>query len=592
MNKKLFTSLIFLSVAVGFCCSEPVSAFAFKEKLNNFINNTNIAPDIAIPSENGDINLIQLNEPDFDTAEETETEKIADNKFLNFFKPKSKEQKKQKEENNVEVNAGSDIDVVQVEDETKDIENLKPAEENPKVSEEKEKKKFRLFGRKDKKNKEEVNKTVEETPAIQPRDAFEGEQVVEGAVTANKVVTVDDCVKIALENNPRIMSQMMSKDIYQNKIAQAWANYFPTLNLGVSYSRNDMMVTNFRFPMQQYNLYNTPNVGFDWLLFDFGKTSAQAGVARKTYEAAGDTLQENINDIICQVKTAYYNLLFAMQQVNVYEDTVMNYEVHLKQAQAYYDIGTKAKIDVSTAKYNLDNAQLSLIQAKNTVKTAYANLNNAMGVPEFSDYNISERLDSKKYEVEFDEVLNKSFEQRPELLAAKKKMEGSKILIKASKYAFLPDLRGVGNFTQGGKTPDTDYGYQIGAQLSYTGTNLYLLKKQLDEAKLTYKKDQADYETARQNVYLQVKQAYIDLMNAQESVPVARSSMMVAKEQYELASGRYKVGMGDAIELKDAETTYRNSQLSYYNTLMQYNIAAANLEKVVGAPIDYVEGEL
>ena len=590
MNKKLLTSLIFLSVAVGF--SNPVLAgTSLKQRFNDFINNTNIAPDIAIPSENGDIQLIQLSEQDFDTAaEEEESTKVASNKFLNFFKPKSKEQQ---DENNVEVKAGSDIDVVQVDDESKDIEKLKPAEENPKVSEEKEKKKFRLFGRKDKNNnKEEVKKTTEETPVIQPRDAFEGEQVVEGAVTANKVVTVDDCVKIALENNPRIMSQMMSKDIYQNKIAQAWANYFPTLNLGVSYSRNDMMVTNFRFPMQQYNLYNTPNVGFDWLLFDFGKTSAQAGVARKTYEAAGDTLQENINDIICQVKTAYYNLLFAMQQVNVYEDTVMNYEVHLKQAQAYYDIGTKAKIDVSTAKYNLDNAQLSLIQAKNTVKTAFANLNNAMGVPEFSDYNISERLDSKKYEVQFEDVLNKSYEQRPELLAAKKKMEGSKILIKASKYAFLPDLRGVGNFTQGGKTPDTDYGYQIGAQLSYTGTNLYLLKKQLDEAKLTYKKDQADYETARQNVYLQVKQAYIDLMNAQESVPVARSSMMVAKEQYELASGRYKVGMGDAIELKDAETTYRNSQLSYYNTLMQYNIAAANLEKVVGAPIDYVEGEL
>ena len=589
MNKKLLTSLIFLSVAVGF--SNPVLAgTSLKQRFNDFINNTNIAPDIAIPSENGDIKLIQLSEQDFDTAaEEEESTKVASNKFLNFFKPKSKEQQ---EENNVEVKAGSDIDVVQVDDESKDIEKLKPAEENPKVSEEKEKKKFRLFGRKDKNNKEEVKKTTEETPVIQPRDAFEGEQVVEGAVTANKVVTVDDCVKIALENNPRIMSQMMSKDIYQNKIAQAWANYFPTLNLGVSYSRNDMMVTNFRFPMQQYNLYNTPNVGFDWLLFDFGKTSAQAGVARKTYEAAGDTLQENINDIICQVKTAYYNLLFAMQQVNVYEDTVMNYEVHLKQAQAYYDIGTKAKIDVSTAKYNLDNAQLSLIQAKNTVKTAIANLNNAMGVPEFSDYNISERLDSKKYEVQFEDVLNKSYEQRPELLAAKKKMEGSKILIKASKYAFLPDLRGVGNFSQGGKTPDTDYGYQIGAQLSYTGTNLYLLKKQLDEAKLTYKKDQADYETARQNVYLQVKQAYIDLMNAQESVPVARSSMMVAKEQYELASGRYKVGMGDAIELKDAETTYRNSQLSYYNTLMQYNIAAANLEKVVGAPIDYVEGEL
>ena len=418
MNKRFLTSLIFLSVAAGLL-QQADAKVTFKERVAGFMSNTRVVPDIGVQSEDGSVKLIQLDEA-ADIDEESETAQDSDNKFLNFFKHKSKE--KEPEKTNI-VQSGSDIDVVQVEDSTDDLEKLKPAQEDSKASQEKEKKKFRLFGRKDKKQKEENNKTVEEAPAIQPRDAFEGEQVVEGAVTANKVVTVDDCVKIALENNPRIMSQMMSKDIYQNKIAQAWANYFPTLNLGVSYSRNDMMVTNFRFPMQQYNLYNTPNVGFDWLLFDFGKTSAQAGVARKTYEAAGDTLQENINDIICQVKTAYYNLLFAMQQVNVYEDTVMNYEVHLKQAQAYYDIGTKAKIDVSTAKYNLDNAQLSLIQAKNTVKTAYANLNNAMGVPEFSDYNISERLDSKKYEVEFEAVLNKSFEQRPELLAAKKKME-------------------------------------------------------------------------------------------------------------------------------------------------------------------------
>ena len=43
--------------------------------------------------------------------------------------------------------------------------------------------------------------------------------------------------------------------------------------------------------------------------------------------------------------------------------------------------------------------------------------------------------------------------------------------------------------------------------------------------------------------------------------------------------------MGDVIELKDAETTYRNAQLSYYKALLDYNISAANLERVVGVPI-------
>ena len=71
MNKKLLTSLIFLSVAVGF--SNPVLAgTSLKQRFNDFINNTNIAPDIAVPSENGDIQLIQLSEQDFDTAAEEE----------------------------------------------------------------------------------------------------------------------------------------------------------------------------------------------------------------------------------------------------------------------------------------------------------------------------------------------------------------------------------------------------------------------------------------------------------------------------------------------------------------------------------------
>ena len=467
-----------------------------------------------------------------------------------------------------------------------------PKTEEKNIKPVKDKKTFLNKFKKTKKQDESASSKEEVKPATQSNSAFEPEKLVQGSVATDKVISVDDCVKIALENNPSIMSQLMNKEIYKNKIAQAWANYFPTINLGVSYSKNDMLMTNFKFPMQKYDLWNTPSVGVNMLLYDFGKTSTTAKISKKTFEAAENTMQENINDVIYQVKSAYYNLLYALQQVNVYEDTVMNYEIHLKQAQAYYEIGSKAKIDVTTAAYNLDNAKLSLITAKNAVDSAYASLNNAMGVPEFSNYNIQERLDSKKYGVDFDELIKTANDVRPELIAAKKKMEGSQLLIRASKTAFLPDIKGFGNYTKGGKNPDTDYGYQIGAQIAYSNTNLFLLKKQVDEAKLTYKKDLADYEIAKQNLYLQVKQAYIQLKNAQESVPVAHSSMMVAKEQYELASGRYKVGLGDAIELKDAENTYRTSQLSYYNTLMQYHISAANLEKVVGTPIKPTESDL
>lgn len=423
-------------------------------------------------------------------------------------------------------------------------------------------------------------------------DKVQNVAIVQGAVASDKIISIDDCVKLALENHPALRSAMGNAEVYKTKIGQAWSNYFPKLSLDANYSRNDMLIANFAFPMQKYGLYNTPRIGADWMLFDFGKTKAQADVARKAYEAAESNVQMNVNDIIYNVKNAYYNLLFALQQEEVYSETVNDFELHLKQAKAYYDIGTKAKIDVMTAEYNLGKAKLDHIKSKNNIALAYAQVNNAMGLPEYSNYSISDKLDTWSYSVNFDEIIQKAYESRPELVAAKKKAEGSELLIRASKRAFAPNINAFGNYTLGGKTPGHDYGYQLGAGLNYTSTNLMLLKKQVDEAKATYKKDLADYETQKQSVYLDVKQAYIQLYNAQDSIPVAKLSMEQAKEQYDLASGRYKVGLGDAIELKDAENTYRNAQLDYYRTLLDYNVAAANIERVIGSPINHTDKSL
>lgn len=414
----------------------------------------------------------------------------------------------------------------------------------------------------------------------------------EGSIQTTRIMEVDECVKIALEKHPLIHVAMSNSEIYKSKIAQAWANYFPTFSAGLSYSRNNMQVSNFAPPIQKYDMFYVPTLSANMLLFDFGKTKAQADLAKRTYESTQFALQNSINSVIYTVKQAYYNLLFAQQQVKVYEDTVADYTLHLEQAKAYYDIGTKAKIDVLTAEYNLGKAKLGLIQANNTLKIAYVQLSNAMGTPEVSDYDVIDNLTTKAYDIEVEEAVNTAFETSPELLAAKKKADASGLLVKASRRAFTPDVSGFGSYSRGGKRIDTDYGYQFGAQLTYSNVNLLLLKKQVDEAKATYKKDLADYENTKQTIYFEVKQAYINLTNAQESIVVAKLSMDQAKEQYDQASGRYKVGLGDAIELKDAETTYRNSQLDYYNTLLNYHVSAANLEKLMGVPLESSDTDL
>ena len=445
----------------------------------------------------------------------------------------------------------------------------------------------------EKEAKKKAKTVVPEEVTVVENNEEQLSDVQQTSVEINKIIQVDDCVKLALEHHPLIKSAMSNTEIYKSRIAQAWANYFPTVSAGVSYTKTDLQMTyQAAGAMQRYDMYYVPNISGNMLLFDFGKTKAQADLAKRTYESSTFYLQNSINNVIFAVKQAYYNLLFAQQQVDVYTNTVADYKLHLEQATAYYNIGTKPKIDVLTAEHNLGRAELNLIKAKNTLNIAYVQLSNAMGLPDYTDYDVIDNLTTKAYSITAEEAINTAYETSPELLAMKKKADASGLLVRASRRAFTPNISGFAGYTRGGKKIDMDMGYQIGAQLTYSNVNLLLLKKQVDEAKATHKKDVADYENSKQNLHFSVKEAYLNLITAQESIVVAKLAMDQAKEQYDQASGRYKVGLGNAIELKDAETTYRNAQLDYYNNLLNYHVSAANLERLMGSPLNSSDADL
>jgi outer membrane protein TolC len=322
----------------------------------------------------------------------------------------------------------------------------------------------------------------------------------------NGEVTLSDCIKLAILHNPAIMSSLSNAEIYKSRVGQAWSNYFPTLTAGVSYSRNDMLMTmggNFSSMMvQKYNMYYVPTLSANMLLFDFGKTKAYADSAKKTYEASRYDAETNIENVIYNVKVAYYNMIFAKIQKSVYEETVKDYELQLKQARAYYNIGKKAKIDVTYAEYNLGKANLNLIKAKNTMELASVELANAVGIPEMTEVVLKDGLNTKVYDVDFENLIKTAEDSRPSLLATKKLMDSAELNVRSSKRAFTPDIGAFGQYQYGGRQIDADYGYQFGVQLAYSNLNLMLLKKQVDEATATYKKYVADYEKARQDVYL------------------------------------------------------------------------------------------
>ena len=406
----------------------------------------------------------------------------------------------------------------------------------------------------------------------------------------HSVFTLNDCVQIAIENNPAIRAYIYNEDIYKSKIGQAWANYFPSISAGIDISRSGQKYSHTnQLPMGFRRMYNTmgyvPNLSADMLLFDFGKTKAVADSAKRMYEASKQDTKENINAIIYEIKATYYNILFAQSQVKVYEDTVRDYELQLNQAMGFYKYGTKPKIDVVTAEYNLGKAKLNLVKAKNILEVAQVQLSKIMGIPEYTNYGLSDKLTLNKYNSTFEEAINTAFEVRPELLSAEKTSEAAKMNLRATRREFMPNLAAFGSYGNGLGNDYNLTSAQVGVGLSYSNLNLLKVKKQVNQAKAEYKKTQAEYQAVKDDVYLNVKKNFLDLETAKEAIVIAKLALEQAKEQYRQVTGRYKAGVGDAIELKDGENTYLNARLDFYNAMLNYNVTAAGLEREIGVPL-------
>lgn len=428
-------------------------------------------------------------------------------------------------------------------------------------------------------NEKEYPSADKVLPANPPKADF----VIEGSVEKNIDITLDKCIELALGNNPQINAAFHDILASDARIKQVWANYFPQLSWQTGYTKikqlqlSDALGRNLTF-----NYYILGQVTLQQMLYDFGVTQNQATIKRLDYEAYKTTLSATINDVIYQTKDAYFNLLFAFENRRVAEDTVKKFEMFYNQAKAFYEIGMNPKVDVTIAEVNLSNAKLQLIQADNAVNLAVAKLNNVMGVPFIDKYNVQERLKYQPVDVTFNKSVEIARDARPELKLAELKVESANQTMKLVKKSYFPTLSVEGQYQRGGKSWNSNYGYNIGGYLNFPTINGMLIKNEIKEARYLYDKEIANAKNTQNSIYLEIQNAYLTLEEKKNQMPVAILGVKQAKENYELSYGRYRVGEASPTELKDAQINYQQAQLTYYNALYQYNSSKAALEKAIG----------
>ncbi len=410
--------------------------------------------------------------------------------------------------------------------------------------------------------------------------------VIEGSVAKYIDVDLEDCLKFALGNNPKIQAAIQDVFASDYRIKQAWSNWFPSISWQTGYTRIKQLQLSDVFNRNLvFNYYVLGTISLSEMLYDFGVTQNTVTIRKLENEQYKIVLTETVNTVLRDVKNAYYNVLLAYEQQKVAEDTVEQYEKFYEQAKAFYEAGTNPKVDVTIAEVNLSNAKLTLIQAENAVDIAMAKLNNAMGLPYMNKYNIMDTLKYNPCELSLTQAVEIAKKSRPDYHLAEVKVQTANQNVKLSKKAWYPQLQFDANYSIGGKSWVSNYGYNIGAYLNFPTVNGMLIRNQIKEAQTMHNKEIATSHQTQNDIYLEIQNAFYNLVEKKNKIPVSTLQVKQAKENYDLSSGRYSVGVGNPVELKEAQVQYANARMQYNNTLYEYNTARADLEKAIGKNI-------
>ena len=398
-----------------------------------------------------------------------------------------------------------------------------------------------------------------------------------------QLLTISDAVRIGLENHPRIKSANERIGSQEAVLGQQTAAYFPRIDFNNSYR------TSKGSDVDAHAIDTFSSIAnLNMTLYNFGKREANVQAARETLGAVQQDYATTSQDIALAIKTAYYLYLGTQAIVKVRKETVRSRELLVRQARGFFEVGTRAKIDVARAEANLFSAQADLIVAENLVKITWVTLRNAMGSPRLPEQPVAEDSPEVEFSMNLAGARNAAYEARTELKSFEAQRRATDQLIANARRSHLPDIIFDASYGRRHDSDDTRFTFPLqptwSVQLSFNIPIFdgFRTTNRVEETLHNYYRVRADEEDRRQSIALEVEQSYLRVVEIQERIKANESAAKAAKENQDLAQGRYQVGVGSIIEVTDAETLYTDAQTTYIRSVYDYKIADAQLARAMG----------
>jgi outer membrane protein TolC len=334
--------------------------------------------------------------------------------------------------------------------------------------------------------------------------------------------------------------------------------------------------------------------------FWIDQTRLNVRVAKNRLEYSQQGVRNQLITSITAVENAYYELIYAQENVKVQQEALLLAQTQLDQDQQRVQIGTLAQLDVQQDEAQVATSRANLIAAQNTLSIDENALKNVLtdNYAQWHDILIepTETLTAPVQLFNLQDSWNKGMTERPDLLQARLNVSQQGIQLKFDKNQLYPSLDLIGSYGyngSGGNFGDTfnqfdqanapfwSYGAQVSMPLSNVSA-----RNQAKAGKVTLQQLLLQLKQLEQTVMVDIDNAVKQAESSYQSVQATQQARSYAEAALDAEQKKYAVGKSTTFTVLQLQNNLTAARSQEIRSLADYNEALANLSAKEGSTLD------
>jgi outer membrane protein TolC len=342
------------------------------------------------------------------------------------------------------------------------------------------------------------------------------------------------------------------------------------------------------------------------LLQNFGTlaTNYQIYIAANDHKISQFQLEETIVSLVNQVENAYWELVYAHQNLEATKMALSRAKKLLNQNEIKVKVGTAAPIEILSSKATVARNESDVIQAEQTIQTREEALKRILNMSK-EPFEIIPKDEPEVSEipVAFDTYLEEALNNRPDINRAKINLESSGITVKFQRNQGLPNIRMTANYASNavGGTPtaddseEEDLGYmdivkdlfkldntELGVGVNVQIPVLFTAERaRLAQAKIQRERAMYELKDLENTIYSEVKDVIRQLESNKKLVEADRIALELEGENLKAEEKKLSVGLSTNFNVLQYQQQYATAQSQLLRSTINYVLTTARINQVL-----------